>query len=219
MNSNTQTKEGFLQQLRLQLKSLSYEERENAVRYYEEYLEDAGEENIEETLANLGSPREIAVTILKERAFEDLKTSPPSAKKGISAAWMVVLAIIASPIALPIALAAAAVVLFIGLTIVMLMFSVVMVLLFLVVAIGAVCVGFLLGGVIYVCTSIPILFQHIATGFFLFGLGIAMAGIGALAGVGTVYFARFSWRCAKELFGRMLPRMISAIIPKRRAAQ
>lgn len=62
----------FLRELEQYLQGISEEERKEAVSYYENYFEDAGTENEEAVLAELGSPREVANSILAE--LEEAKT-------------------------------------------------------------------------------------------------------------------------------------------------
>ncbi len=56
----------FLQQLAQHLQCLPDEERANAMAYYHEYLEEAGEENEEDAVDHLGSPQSVAERIIKE---------------------------------------------------------------------------------------------------------------------------------------------------------
>ena len=63
------SKNEFLERLRKNLASLSIEERENAVRYYEEFFDEC--ENDEVAAQQLGSPEEIAQQILKENGIEN----------------------------------------------------------------------------------------------------------------------------------------------------
>ena len=62
------TQKEFLYQLAQQLISLPPEERVCALKFYEEYFADAGEENWEAVLAQLGSPEEVARTIKEDFA-------------------------------------------------------------------------------------------------------------------------------------------------------
>ena len=62
----------FLQELEQYLQGISEEERKEAISYYENYFEDAGTENEESVLAELGSPKEVANSILAE--LEEVKT-------------------------------------------------------------------------------------------------------------------------------------------------
>lgn len=56
----------FLAQLRNALSSVPPEEREAAMSYYEEFFSDAGEENEQAVIAGLGSPEELAQSIIDE---------------------------------------------------------------------------------------------------------------------------------------------------------
>lgn len=56
-------KTSFMNRLKELLSDITEAEREEALSYYEEYLNDAGEENEESVIASLGSPESVAETI------------------------------------------------------------------------------------------------------------------------------------------------------------
>lgn len=56
----------FLSSLQGELSGLPIEERQAAIKYYEEYFEEAGPEREQEILDELVGPREVAATILKD---------------------------------------------------------------------------------------------------------------------------------------------------------
>lgn len=62
------TREKFLAELEQALASLPYAERRDALNYYEEYLDSAGPENEAQTIADLGSPQDVARKILESNA-------------------------------------------------------------------------------------------------------------------------------------------------------
>ena len=62
------TRHEFLAALEQCLSSLPAEERRDALRYYEDYLDAAGPENEARAIAELGTPEEVARTILDEQA-------------------------------------------------------------------------------------------------------------------------------------------------------
>lgn len=62
------TKQEFMYRLAQQLISLPPEERVCALKFYDEYFADAGEENLEAVLRELGSPEEVARTIKEDFA-------------------------------------------------------------------------------------------------------------------------------------------------------
>ena len=53
----------FMSELEKLLSDISENEREEALNYYNDYLDDGGVENEEEVIRSLGSPKEVAATI------------------------------------------------------------------------------------------------------------------------------------------------------------
>lgn len=62
------TKQEYLAELNTYLMSLPLEEREDAVRFYEEYFEDAGPENEQSVIEELGKPFALAKSIICEQS-------------------------------------------------------------------------------------------------------------------------------------------------------
>ncbi|MDE7093899.1 MAG: DUF1700 domain-containing protein [Oscillospiraceae bacterium] len=71
----------FLHELERNLSSLKPEERQSAMAYYREYLEEAGD-SAQEAIENLGSPQSVAERILSESELElnESKKSQPKSK-------------------------------------------------------------------------------------------------------------------------------------------
>lgn len=98
----------FLQQLEAQLRSLADEERDSAMAYYREYLEEAGEA-ADAAAEALGSPYSVAQRIIAETAEAEESTdvlsyrydSPePPKKHGVTAGsivFTIVIAVLTSP--------------------------------------------------------------------------------------------------------------------------
>lgn len=59
-------KQEFIRELRKELQDIPLKEREEAVQYYEEYFDEAGEENEETVIRELGSPARIAAMIKRD---------------------------------------------------------------------------------------------------------------------------------------------------------
>ena len=57
------TKYEYLAELEKNLDMLSYEDKNQAMEYYENYFEDAGRENVQQVIEQLGSPAELAKSI------------------------------------------------------------------------------------------------------------------------------------------------------------
>ena len=62
-------KQEFLAALKAELSFISLEEREDAVKYYEEYFEDAGEDRESSILLELGPPKQLAEKILDDLGY------------------------------------------------------------------------------------------------------------------------------------------------------
>lgn len=76
--NRTMNKTEYLDRLSRLLADISYEEHEEALSYYREYIEDAGIENEQQVLEELGSPEHLAQEIREGL----LKKGEPSQKQG-----------------------------------------------------------------------------------------------------------------------------------------
>ena len=72
------TKQEFMYRLAQQLLSLPPEERVCALTFYDEYFADAGEENVQQVIQELGSPEEVARTIKEDFAQRNPGYDPNS---------------------------------------------------------------------------------------------------------------------------------------------
>lgn len=156
----------FLKTLRRELESLPFDEREEALAYYEEYLDEAGPEREEDAIRSFGSPREIAARILADHA---IKTPPKTPKEGFSKIWLIVLAIFSAPLALPLAIALGAMVFSMFIAVISVVFS-----------IGLVALVLILGGGATIVASFFSILTGPGTFFFLLGSGMVMVGLGIL---------------------------------------
>lgn len=59
----------FMNTLKKKLDCLPSEEKVSALNYYQEFFDDAGEENEQSVISNLGSPDDLAETILKSSGY------------------------------------------------------------------------------------------------------------------------------------------------------
>ena len=93
----------FMEALKKQLRHLPKEDREDAIGYYEEYLLDLDVSEEEDITTIVGQPKEVAAAILAdctERHYQEQKENG-SAKNSGMMVWLVILGILASPIAFP----------------------------------------------------------------------------------------------------------------------
>lgn len=188
------SKEDFLLKLKKALKKMPKQEVDDAIAYYTEYLEDVGSENEQSTIQALGSPDQVATKIIAEFAVKNMK-SCPSAKKGISTVWVVLLAIFASPIAVPLALAIAAVAL-----------SLVVVLIAFIISFAAISICLLATGVIMAVIGLGLITQNLATAAFYFGSGLFAFGIGLALFPLVIWLSKKGFNGIISLINKCLPR-------------
>lgn len=173
----------FIKKLQSELSKLPKEEVQDIIDYYNEYFDEAGAENEEAVLKELGNPLKIAAQIKSDFAVKHLSNNKYNksgeGKKGIAAIWWIILGIFTAPIAFPLALAggllAIAILLTIGFTLLAVLF----------------CIGaFFISGIFALVIGIPILFVNFANGIFSVGAGLVLMGGTAILGVGVVLAAR-----------------------------
>ena len=196
-----------MSRLRQALRGMPQEEIDSAISYYEEYLDDAGAENEGQVLSQLGSPEKVAAQIRADQVSRQMESAPKSAKKGISALWTVLLAVFASPIALPLAIAAAAVILSLAI--------VVFALLVTFVVCGAVIV---IAGIAIAVMSLFVVLQSPSTTLLFFGVGLACAGVGLLLTVGGICLSRSCYWLLVKLTNRLRRKKAVSVAPKGQAS-
>ncbi len=173
-------KADYLSELQKHLKRLPKSEIDDAVLFYDEYFEDRGEESFGQALNSLGTPKEVAFSIICEKAITEQSDTPVTAKKGFKTVMLALLAVFASPIALPLAIMFFVVLLMVVICLAMAMLMVFIAFAGSLVMLTASGVAIFVGGFMYIGISLPILVQHIATALFMAGTGIAAVGAGAL---------------------------------------
>jgi len=88
-------KKKFLKKLTRLLRRLPEEEREAALRYYREYFDEAGNENEQRVIEELGSPEKVAEEILQGSSQNAGEIPPVPARKGPNAALVVLVVLLA----------------------------------------------------------------------------------------------------------------------------
>ncbi len=163
-------REQYMQALANKLSGMTASDREEAIHYYEEYFDEAGIEEEEKVIGDLGTPEQVAKQILADYAVKEVMKSPKSPKKNIYAIWFIVLAIFASPIAFPLAMAVISV-LFAGVVAIAACVFALGITLF---SVGAAGVGVFLSGLAMLTTNLP-------TALVLMGPGLVMIGVTLLS--------------------------------------
>ena len=79
------TRKEYMEQLRKYLKRLPKEDYENAIEYFSEYFDEAGPENEQQVMEELGEPkeaaRELLLNLLQESVGETGKTVPEKKRR------------------------------------------------------------------------------------------------------------------------------------------
>jgi len=194
-------KEEYLKKLRSKIKKLPNEEVNEAIDYYHQYFDEAGEENTQAVIASLGSPAFVASQILADYATKDLDTHKNTTKKNFSAIWFIILATIASPIALPLAL------FIICLAVTLILVCGVIILTFFIFIIGLpIC------GLFSIISGAAVIMQDWQTSVFFIGIGIIAVGVGLL-----LYspFVQFSKKVSSTIV-KLLKKLLDAFSIKRK---
>ena len=165
------TPDQYIQELRRAVRSLPPKDEDEAVAYYQEYLNDADDPTA--AMAALGSPKEVAAEILANYVGRQ------DSKPGIGVLWAVILGILAAPIAAPLAIGAFSIVLVLAIAV-----------LAVVVSLLATAVALVFSGLGLVVTGIMVIGQSAATVTWLIGGGLIAAAIGALGAFGMIVAGR-----------------------------
>lgn len=168
----------YLQELHLRLSHrLTGPELERLMRYYEDYFKEAGPAGEQRVIEELGSPERLVRRIMGEQPVEGLE--PP--RTGMRPLWIVVLAVCAAPVVIPLA------------------FSLVVLVLALAFS-GLVCVAY--GGAASFVGFTSVLTHGIPTAIFFMGGGAVTAGIGLLLAAAAFGLCGLCCRGIRWLLGR-----------------
>lgn len=160
------TRNDYLKELERYLKKLPPTDYEEAMDYFTEYFVEAGPENEAKVIQELGGPKEAANEILNTILDEKTQQSSVSPKSHATIIWIAILAVLASPIAFPLAL-----------TMIALIFSLVVIILSLILCIFLAAVASLLSVFQFLFDSVTYFNISFAAGMLNVGSGLALLGI------------------------------------------
>ena len=162
------TRTEYIAKLTKYLRKLPQKDYEEALEYFMEYFEEAGPENEAQVIAELGTPKEAAHEVISRLLEEKIVEDKSSLRNKTTILWIAILAVLASPVALPILLFFLAMIM----TLLMIIFAVIVTAL-------ALTFALLISGVYTFFTSFSLLSVSLASTLFGGGLGLLMFG-GAL---------------------------------------
>lgn len=162
------TRTEYIAKLTKYLRKLPQQDYEEAIEYFMEYFEEAGPENEARVIAELGTPKEAAHEVISRLLEEKIVEDKSSLRNKTTILWIAILAVLASPVALPILLFFLAMIM----TLLMIIFAVIVTAL-------ALTFALLISGAYTFFTSFSLLSVSLASTLFGGGLGLLMFG-GAL---------------------------------------
>lgn len=185
------TRTDFIKDLEKRLKYLPKEDRDDAIAYYNEYLDDCDFANDEDVAEKIGTPKDIAREIIENCTAKavDKQRESGSVKGTGKIVWLVILAVASIPVSLPIAIALTVIVLVLMVVIFAVLFALFMA-----------AIGIILGGIacIGACFVVPE-FTRILV---LIGCGTFLMGFGLLLMLGII----FLFKQIIKLFGKIFTR-------------
>ena len=188
------------------IKKMSEVDRAEAIRYYEEYFDEAGPENEERAISELEDPDIIAKRLMAEYACtqmeiieskaagetpesearnkdenssDNTQTIHKTVKHSMNYVWMIVLGICVSPVAIPLVIALVSVI-----------FSFFVVIFTMIFVFLLLAVVFTICGVAVLAVGIVGIFTNVAVGITGIGAGLVLVGLGLLTCV--LFFATVS---------------------------
>ena len=162
------TRTEYIAKLTKYLRKLPQKDYEEALEYFMEYFEEAGPENEAQVIAELGTPKEAAHEVISRLLDEKIIEEKSSLRNKTTILWIAILAVLASPVALPILLFFLAMLL----TLLVVIFAVIVTAL-------ALTFALLISGIYTFFTSFSLLNVSLASTLFRLGVGLLMFG-GAL---------------------------------------
>lgn len=192
-------KNEYIGELKRRLSHLPAEELDGVVMYYEEYFSDAADE--QQAIAELGTPAHVASQLIGEFVMKaDQKASaepntqkPPKAKSKLSVLWIALLAVFASPIALPIAIVFFTVILVLIITV----FAVLLVF-------GVTGFTLILGGFGALIVGLTQVIADFASAMVICGASLVLIGVGIAFAMFTAWITRLSIKGLSRLVGKVL---------------
>ena len=178
------------------LRRLPKEDFEQAIEYFEEYFAEAGPENEQKAIEDLGSPEEAAKEVIMNLAAKNATEPPKTVKHSFKAVWIGLLAICATPIALPLAL---------GLVVLIGALILGVLALFFAIWLGVLSVT--AAGIVGLVGGIALLFQDFVNGIATLGLSLLCCGIGIA--VSYIMFLMCKWflqKCA-QFIGKLMKKI------------
>lgn len=207
----------FMTELAALLQDVPVEERREAMQYYNDYFDDAGEENEEQVISELGSPAKVAATIkadlgsqagdyaeYSENGYTDSRfdqkempagrdyqrkeeKEPPKTSRALKIVLIIAIILVGAPVLIPLG---------VGITLAVLGCIIALFCAFIALVIASVAVA--IAGIVVFCVGIATLIPELAVGLALVGTGLILTVLGVIATVASVKLCLVVFRGSVE---------------------
>lgn len=166
----------YLNRFSALLVQLDDQERDEVVEFYREYLLDAAIQEYDDCVAELGTPKQLARKVLADYSirFNENLTSDTSktqrSKAGVRTIWWIILALISTPITIPVLLVVLLALFVLG----VLAFAALVTIAGLVFGAAIVAIGMIAAGVAVFTQSIWVAIFYLGCGFTILGAGLLL---------------------------------------------
>lgn len=166
----------FIDELAEHLGQLSVEERQDAVEFYSEYLQDGNFTEYDDAVKELGTPKQLARKILADYSIKESDAAKDSngqkkkPKSDVKTIWLIILALLSTPVTIPLAIGLVAAGFGVIIGILGIIFAFVMILGSLIILAG-----------IAIFAGITVLSAEVWTGIYYLGMGLAILGLFVVA--------------------------------------
>lgn len=190
-------KQEFLSELKQKLGRLPQAEQQDVIEYYNEYFEDAGIENEQSVLAELGCADSIAKRLNASYVVKNIDSSeqPQTPRRGMRDIFTVVAAVFAAPIALPLALSAVIVAVSLAFAAAAVLLSVLLT-----------CVAGFVCGIALIVVGISVAATSVGTTLLFAGGGLVLISFGVAAGVLVTWLSGLCFNLIAKMMSRILPK-------------
>lgn len=170
MKKQIQNKEEYLKELENLLKVLPEIERQNALKYYEEYFSDAGKENELSVISELGNVNLLADKIIGEESFKEQEVVEESKKvrnrkNAITLLLLIALLVFGIPVLLPVAASV------LGVTF----------------ALACAGIGICIAGIVCFGVAISLVINNLFAGILAFGISFILLALGIALSIAIVF--------------------------------
>lgn len=180
----------YIQALQRLLLQLTTAEQQDVVSYYREYLQDAGITTYQGAVDELGTPQSVARKALADYSIKmnnrtaretanKRTTGREGTKENVRMIWLIILALLSTPITIPLVLVLGALVIGFGGVVIGLVAA----------GLAVLFAGFVVG-VVGVVVGLAMVWTAPAVGLFYLGLGLMALGVSWLLTEGVVWCAR-----------------------------